>query len=91
MKLGLSWKSKDSISSKFSDWNVIDALDLEQAGPERRVQLVFQICDRATGRQKQVAIDSGKVAIEIFVADNFLDSINCCGMTLRGKSRKSLD
>src|SRR5207237_10471158 len=52
MKLGLSWKSKDSISSKFSDWNTIDALDLEQTGPERRVQLVFQICDRTTGRQK---------------------------------------
>src|SRR5436305_14292524 len=64
MKLGLSRKSKDSISSKFSDWNVVNALDLTQTGPVRGVELVFQICDRTTWMQKEVASDPEKVAIE---------------------------
>ena len=90
MKLSLSWKSKDSVSSKCSDWNVADPLDLAQTGPVHRVELVFQICDRTAGRQKEVAIDPGKAAIEVFVADDFLDSINRRGMTLGGKTRKLL-
>src|SRR6476661_1630924 len=61
-------------------------LHVGEAGPVRGGQLVFQLFVRATGGQKQIAVEPGEVAVNFFLQHNLLNPVNSRGVAFTGQA-----
>src|SRR5213082_1840146 len=90
MKLRLSWNSQDTIGIKLPNRNPVDEFDTEQTCAKNRFQFALQICNRPARRQKQIAVHSLEVAVDLLPVDDRFDPIDRRHLALRAQARTLL-
>src|SRR5438270_7403979 len=87
MKLSLPRKIQAGPRIKRFQRSALEPADVEQTCTMRGRQFVVEHFDSSARWNEKIAVHSLEFAINIFVAHDLFDTIDCSGMTLRRQAR----